>query len=51
MQLELDEFRKRQDMCEWKRETWEEERRKSNLIVFGLDEGNGERNEDMQRIV
>jgi hypothetical protein len=25
MYLELDKLKKRQDMCEWKRETWEEE--------------------------
>jgi chromosome segregation ATPase len=51
MQLELDELKKRQDNWEWKRESWEEEARKNNLIVFGLEERNGERYEDTLKIV
>jgi hypothetical protein len=47
MQLELDEWKKKRQ--ERRRETWEKVR-KNNLIVFGLDEGNGER-EDTQKIV
>jgi hypothetical protein len=41
MQLELDELKKRQDNWEWKGESWEEEAKKNNLIVFGLEERNG----------
>jgi hypothetical protein len=51
MQLEMDELKKRQDMWEWKRETWEEEARNNNLIVFGLEERNGGRYEDTLKIV
>jgi hypothetical protein len=51
MQLELDELKKRQDNWEWKRDSWEEEARKNNLIVFGLEERNGERYEDTMKIV
>jgi hypothetical protein len=51
MQLELDELKKRQDNWEWKRETWGEQARKNNLIVFGLEERNGEKYEDTLKMV
>jgi hypothetical protein len=35
---ELIEVKIRQSKCEWKRETWEEEARKNNLIISGRDE-------------
>jgi hypothetical protein len=44
-------LKKRQDNWEWKRKTWEEGARKNNLIVFDLEERNGERYEDTQNIV
>jgi hypothetical protein len=51
VQLELDELKKGQDNWEWKSESWEEEARKNNLILFGLEERNGERYEDTLKIV
>jgi hypothetical protein len=51
MQMELDELKKGKDILEWKIETWEEEARKNNLIVFGLEKRNGERNEDTMKLV
>jgi hypothetical protein len=36
---------------EWKSESWEEEARKNNLILFGLEERNGERYKDTMKIV
>jgi hypothetical protein len=38
MQLEPDELKKRQDMCEWRGETWEQEVRKSNLCLVWMKE-------------
>jgi hypothetical protein len=42
MQLELDELKKSRITGEWKSESWEEEARKNNFILFGLEERNGE---------
>jgi hypothetical protein len=39
----LDEINIRQNKCEWKREVWEEEAKRNNLIIFGIEEINGER--------
>lgn len=33
MQLELDELKKKQGKCGWRRQAWEEEARKNNLCL------------------
>jgi hypothetical protein len=51
MQLELDELKKGRICGNGKERHGEKVARKNNLIVFGLEERNGERYEDMQKIV
>jgi hypothetical protein len=48
---ELEVVRTRQSKCEWKIEAREEEARRNNLIILGMEETNGERYEDTQRLI